>query len=185
MDGVPLSRCLGPWRTLVGYVPQDVFLIDASLRENVALGIPVADIDDDAVEQAIQSAQLSDLVSELNGGIHSEVGERGVRLSGGQRQRIGIARALYGRPQLLILDEATSALDSETESRIGETIADLRSRMTVIAIAHRLSTLRDFERVLFLSDGRLEGDGTFAELQQELPEFARLLRQANLDLSQR
>jgi ABC-type multidrug transport system fused ATPase/permease subunit len=185
VDGVPLEDCLAGWRATVGYVPQDVFLVDASLRENVAFGVPLAEIDDAAVDRAVRGAQLTDLVQQLEQGLHGVVGERGVRLSGGQRQRIGIARALYGDPTLLILDEATSALDSDTEARISETISELRSHMTVIAIAHRLSTLRDFERVLFLKDGVLAGDGSFLELQQRDADFARLLAQANLDLSER
>jgi ABC-type multidrug transport system fused ATPase/permease subunit len=182
VDGVPLPECLRTWRSLIGYVPQDVFMVDAALRENIALGVPLDEIDDDAVALAVERAQLSDFVGRLDRGLATEVGERGTRLSGGQRQRIGIARALYGGPRLLILDEATSALDSETEGRIADTISELRSQMTVIAIAHRLSTLRDFERVLFLDDGMLMGDGTFTDLRQQLPEFARLLEQSNLDL---
>ena len=185
IDGVPLEHCVRSWRALIGYVPQDVYLVDASLRENIALGVQVDSIDEEAVVRAIERAQLGDFVRSLDHGVDTKVGERGTRLSGGQRQRIGIARALYGKPRLLILDEATSALDSETEARIGETIADLRTQMTVIAIAHRLTTLRDFERVLFLDDGALVGDGSFCELRDEHPDFARLLAQSNLDLTQR
>lgn len=183
VDDNDISSCLAGWRGVIGYVAQDVFLVDASLRENVALGIPAEDIDDDAVLRAVEGAQLAGLVDSLPSGIHGKIGERGVRISGGQRQRIGIARALYNEPRLLVLDEATSALDGETEARITETISMLRERVTVIAIAHRLSTLKDFERVLFFSNGRLEADGSFEQLERENREFARLLRQARLDLA--
>jgi len=185
VDGVPIEACVRSWRSLIGYVPQDVYLVDGSLRENIALGVQVDHIDEEATLRAIERAQLRDFVGSLDHGLDTEVGERGTRLSGGQRQRIGIARALYSNPRLLILDEATSALDGETEARIGATIAELRADITVIAIAHRLTTLRDFERVLFLDDGALVGDGSFSELRDENPDFARLLLQSNLDLTQR
>lgn len=131
----------GSWRNAVGYVPQSIYLLDDTIRKNVAIGIPDCDIDDDAVMQALKYAQLDSYLSGLPLGIHASVGENGVRMSGGQRQRLGIARALYGRPSILVLDEATSALDNETEAVVMEAINCLHGKVTLVIIAHRLSTV--------------------------------------------
>jgi ABC-type multidrug transport system fused ATPase/permease subunit len=164
VDGTPMAVCREAWQRSIGYVPQDVYLVDDSLRVNVALGWRGDDIDDEAVDEAIRLAQLDDVVRELPDGLETVVGERGVRLSGGQRQRLGIARALYVRPTVLILDEATSNLDTATEQRIVDTLAGLRRELTTIIVTHRLSTVRDCDRILYLDKGSLRLAGTFDDL---------------------
>ena len=140
-DGVSIYDHIRAWQVNLAYVPQSIYLIDGSIRENIALGRPENEIDDTHIEQVLRMAELYDFVTGLPQGIHTSVGDRGVRLSGGQRQRIGIARALYCQPEVLVLDEATSALDDETEKSITDTILKLKGKITIIAIAHRVSTL--------------------------------------------
>ena len=140
-DGRDISADLAGWRSLVGYVPQTLFLLDRSIRENVAFGVDPAAIDDRKVAAALELAQLTDFVAALPGGAEYTVGENGSRLSGGQRQRLCIARALYHEPKLLILDEATSALDRETEAALVDALETLRGKLTMVVIAHRLSTV--------------------------------------------
>lgn len=143
IDGVPLSLSnMISWRRMIGYVPQDIYLLDETIAENIAFGIPIGEIKQSALRSAAEGAQILDFIEkELPQGFQTMVGERGVRLSGGQRQRIGLARALYHHPQVLILDEATSALDHATEAAVMETINKLQGNLTMITIAHRLSTL--------------------------------------------
>ena len=141
VDGFDIFRNIHTWQANLAYVPQSIYLIDGSIRENIALGIPENAIDDDKINKVLKMAELYDLIESFPQKEHSYVGERGVKLSGGQRQRIGIARALYFDPEVLVLDEATSALDNETEKSITETILKLRGEITIIAIAHRVSTL--------------------------------------------
>jgi ATP-binding cassette subfamily C protein len=150
VDGIPLSSDNMPsWRKMIGYVPQDIYLLDDSIQENIAFGIAEEDIDPKALREAAQGAQILEFIeNELPHGFQTTVGERGVRLSGGQRQRIGLARALYHKPQILILDEATSALDTQTELAVMETIHRLQGTLTIITIAHRLSTLEKCDRVI-------------------------------------
>lgn len=135
-------------RGLIGYVPQDIFLLDETIAENIAFGTPESEIDHQALKQAAEAAQILDFVVGLPLGFKTIIGERGVRLSGGQRQRIGLARALYHRPQVLILDEATSALDHQTESAVMDTILSLQGKMTIITIAHRLSTIEKCDQII-------------------------------------
>jgi ATP-binding cassette subfamily C protein len=152
VDGVALTaETMASWRKIIGYVSQDIYLIDESLEENIAFG--VRNIDRVALREAAQGAQILDFIEGLPQGFDTMVGERGVRLSGGQRQRIGLARALYHRPQILILDEATSALDLATEAAVMETIHRLQGKMTMITIAHRLSTLEKCDSVVRLDGG--------------------------------
>lgn len=174
-----LGRILPAWRQQVGYVPQDVFLFDASLRENIALGVPAQEIDEGRLHAAVEVAQLKDVVEALEQGLRTEVGERGARLSGGQRQRIGIARALYRHPRFLILDEATSALDVETEARVITALSQLDDRMSVMAITHRVASLYAFDRVLHLASGLVIADGPMTELFAELPSFAPSISEAS------
>jgi ABC-type multidrug transport system fused ATPase/permease subunit len=141
VDGRDIHERLSGWQACIGYVPQSIFLIDDSLRRNVAFGIPEDEIDDAEVMRALRAAQLADFVDSLPDGIHTSVGERGVRLSGGQSQRVGIARALYYDPPVLVLDEASSALDSATEGAVMATVNSLRGNKTMLIIAHRLSTI--------------------------------------------
>lgn len=163
------------WLSTLGMVPQDVFLLDASVRENVAFGVPQEQIDDELVAEVLGAAKLTEVVAGLPEGTETRVGERGVRLSGGQRQRLGIARALYRRPSVLVLDEATSALDNVTEQEISATIESLKGELTIIVVAHRLSTVRDADRIVFMSGGRIAGVGDFTELNRSNAEFARLV----------
>jgi ATP-binding cassette subfamily C protein len=138
------------WRALIGYVPQEIYLLDESIAENIAFGIPRESIDQSALKAAAEGAQILTFIEGLPDGFETLVGERGVRLSGGQRQRIGLARALYHKPQILILDEATSALDHATEAAVMETIHRLQGKLTIITIAHRLSTLERCNKVISL-----------------------------------
>lgn len=152
VDDRPLTADLLPsWRRIIGYVPQDIYLLDASVAENIAFGIPQEKIDMAALREAAEAAQIASFVeNDLPEKWHTLVGERGVRLSGGQRQRLGLARALYHKPQVLILDEATSALDTATESEVMKAIHRLHGRITLIAIAHRLTTLKECDRIIEL-----------------------------------
>ncbi len=152
VDDEPLTaKNLDAWRRMIGYVPQDIYLLDDTIEANIAFGIDPKEVDAAALREAALGAQILEFIEkELPQGMHTAVGERGVRLSGGQRQRIGLARALYHRPQVLILDEATSALDHQTELAVMETIHRLQGTLTIITIAHRLSTLERCDRVIRL-----------------------------------
>jgi len=153
IDGRPLTPALIPaWQASIGYVPQDIFLIDDTITRNIALGIPDTEIEVNRLREVCATAQVLDFIEhELPQGFQSKVGERGVRLSGGQRQRLGLARALYHQPSLLILDEATSALDTETEARLIEALRSLAGKLTIVLVAHRLSTVADCEEVFDLA----------------------------------
>jgi ABC-type multidrug transport system fused ATPase/permease subunit len=155
IDGEDIYQNLDQWYEMIGYVPQSIFLSDDTLRRNIAYGLPEDKIDDVKINSAIEMAQLNDFVINLENGIDTVIGERGVRISGGQRQRIGIARALYKNPKLLILDEATSALDVEIEKDVMESIYSLDSSITILIIAHRLSTLDKCNRILGLDNGKI------------------------------
>lgn len=159
------------------YMPQQVALFPESIRENVALGLPLASIEDDSVWAALSRAHIDEFVRGLPNGLDTRVGEHGFSLSGGQRQRLGLARALYSRPRLLVLDEATSALDAETEHAITESLADLQGTMTLVVIAHRLATVMHSDQVFFLDAGVLIASGTFDEVRKSVPQ---LEKQASL-----
>ena len=154
-DGCDVRSDLRSWRSCIGYVPQQIYLTDDTLRRNIALGLPDEDIDEASLLRAIDLAQLTSFVASLPDGLDTVVGERGVRLSGGQRQRIGIARALLHEPQLLVLDEATSSLDDETEAAFVDSVRALRGTRTILIVAHRLTTLRDCDRIYQIEGGRL------------------------------
>jgi len=155
IDGAAMQEDPRNWQRQIGYVPQSIFLTDDSLRRNVAFGVADADIDDDAVLDAIGAAQLGAFIADLPDGVDTFVGERGVRLSGGQRQRIGIARALYHNPTVLVLDEATSALDLATEREVMQAVTALHGRKTLIIVTHRLSTIEYCQRLYRLHDGQI------------------------------
>ncbi len=152
-DGMDVFRNMDAWHSEIGYIPQMIYLSDDTVRNNVAFGIEDAEIDDEAVIEALRKAQLLEFVDGLLDGIKTMVGDRGIRLSGGQRQRIGIARALYCDPQILVLDEATSALDNDTESAVMEAIENLRGEKTIIIIAHRLTTIQNADEI-YAVEGR-------------------------------
>jgi len=164
INGQTIENVKQHWQKQIGYIPQTIFLMDDSLRRNIAIGIADAEIDEVAIVEALKSAQLEDFVSSLPDGIDTVVGERGVRLSGGQRQRIGIARALYHRPSVLVLDEATSSLDTETEHGVMQAVQALQGDKTVIIVAHRLSTVEYCDRLYRLDAGRIVDEGTFDEV---------------------
>ena len=155
VDGRGVSGRVREWQGQIGYVPQDIYLADDTIRHNVAFGIPDDQIDEAAVQRAVEAAQVHEFVERLPAGLDTFVGERGVRLSGGQRQRIGIARALYHDPPVLLLDEATSALDHETEDAVIKAVDVLRGQRTIVLIAHRLTTLRSCDEVFALRHGRI------------------------------
>lgn len=156
IDGVPLNdQNNRAWQKQIGHVPQDIFLSDATIAENIAYGIPVSEINYDSVKRSAQQAQLSDTVESWEDHYQTRVGERGVKLSGGQRQRIGIARALYKNPELIIFDEATSALDNTTEASIIKAIAGLSNLLTIVMVAHRLTTLKECDMIFEIKNGCL------------------------------
>jgi ABC-type multidrug transport system fused ATPase/permease subunit len=160
------------WKNDIGYVPQSIFLADSTIIENIAFGIPKENIDKKAIVEAAKMANIHNfIVDELEDGYETTTGERGVRLSGGQRQRIGIARALYHKPQVLIFDEATSALDNTSEKIVMDAVNSLHGKITIVMIAHRLSTVKACDKLVWLEKGKLKATGAFDELMQTNPEF--------------
>ena len=171
LDGAPLAERCETWQRSIGYVPQDVYLVDDTLRANVALGWYGTEIDDAAVADAVRLAGLTDVITALPNGVDTVVGERGVRLSGGQRQRVGLARALYTRPSVLVLDEATSNLDQPTEHRIVDTLAELQGGLTMIIVTHRTASVRHCDHLLYLENGTIRATGTLRQIRTSVPEF--------------
>lgn len=181
VGGRTITDDLAGWYSTLGVVPQDVFLLNDTLTTNIAFGVARGDVDPERVREVIRMSQLEELVDELPEGLDTVVGERGVRLSGGQRQRIGLARALYRRPRVLVLDEATSALDNVTEHEIANTLGALQGMVTILIVAHRLSTVRHADTLIFLKDGQVEAEGTFEEVRAQSADFARLVELGELD----
>ena len=175
IDGNELIGHLASWKRNVGYVGQSIFLTDDTLRRNIALGIGDSSIDENRVRSTLRMAQLEQFVAELPRGLDTTVGERGVRLSGGERQRVGIARALYHDPALLIFDEATSALDHVTEAALTQAIEALHGKKTLLVVAHRLSTVRHCDRLVLVSEGRIQASGPYHELLRDNQEFQRMV----------
>jgi ABC-type multidrug transport system fused ATPase/permease subunit len=179
LSGKSIQDCVRDFPGAIGYVPQDVHLFAGSVYSNITLGFGDT-VDRELVMDALKIAQLDEWVSSLPQGVDTEVGERGTQLSGGQIQRIGIARAMLTKPKILILDEATSSLDGTTEWKITSAIQELRKATTVIMIAHRLSTLRECDRIYFLENGSIIGDGSFEELRKAVPSFDTQAKQMGL-----
>lgn len=173
ISGLPPLLAVAKWPGAVSYVPQDVVIATGTIRENVALGYPPEAATDELIMSALKVAHLDKFVADLPNGVDTQVGERGAKISGGQRQRLGIARAMFTRPHLLVLDEATSSLDAETEASISEAIHELRGSTTVVMIAHRLSTVRNADIVVYLSQGQIMAMGTFEEVRKTVPDFDR------------
>jgi ABC-type multidrug transport system fused ATPase/permease subunit len=173
ISGVTPIEAISKWPGAIAYVPQDVLVANGSIRENVALGYPIDSATDDLVGDAIRIASLTEFISASPEGLDTNLGERGAKISGGQRQRIGIARALFTKPKLLVLDEATSALDGGTEESISTDIQKLKGSTTVVLIAHRLSTVRDADLVLYMDKGEIVARGTFDEVRNAVPDFDR------------
>ena len=179
-NGEDIESNLPAWQQRVGYVQQSVFLLDTSILENVAYGIPADKINHQRVNEVISLARLTEWVDSLPDKVKSKVGERGVRISGGQRQRIGIARALYRDPEILVLDEAASSLDNNTEHKIMEDIHNMRSARTIVMIAHRLDSIKRCDRIIVLCDGDIIKSGTYEELMTNCGHF-RKLANANIE----
>jgi len=173
VDGAPLAGRERAWQRQIGYVSQEAYLLDDSLRRNIAFGVPDGAIDESRLAAAIALARLDEVVAVLPQKLETVIGERGARLSGGQRQRVAIARALYHDPPVLFFDEATAALDNQTEREVTEAIAAVHGTRTVIAIAHRLSTVKACDQLIYLQDGRVAGTGTYQELLND-PGFRQL-----------
>ncbi|MGJ8638546.1 MAG: ABC transporter ATP-binding protein [Opitutaceae bacterium] len=171
VNNTEIRNDLKGWLNCLGYIPQVIYLIDDTLRANIAFGVKTEDIDEQRLRSALDSAALTSFVETLEKGLDTQVGERGVRLSGGQRQRLGIARALYFNPEILVMDEATSALDNQTENEVMQAIQNLKRERTLIIIAHRLSTVEDCDRLYLLKEGTLIESGTYSELIENSIEF--------------
>jgi ATP-binding cassette, subfamily B, bacterial PglK len=174
VDGVDIQENLRGWMLNIGYIPQSIYLLDSSISRNIAFGIPDDQIEEKKLNEAIEAAQLKELVDKLPEGVKTRIGERGVRLSGGQQQRIGIARALYNNPQVLIMDEATSALDNITEKVVIEAIERLRGDRTIIMIAHRLTTVQNCDIIYMMQDGQVVEQGSYEELMLNSYEFRKM-----------
>jgi ABC-type branched-subunit amino acid transport system ATPase component len=168
---VPSSRVSKIWPGAMAYVPQDVHLIRGSIRENVSLGYPLELASQQRVEKSLRVAQLLSTVEHLPNGFDTLIGEHGAELSGGQRQRLGIARALFTDPRFLVLDEATSALDGHTEAEFSEAIKELKGKVTVLIVAHRLSTIRNVDQVIYMQQGKVLATGSFEEVRSKVPDF--------------
>jgi len=173
IGGQQASDAIRAWPGAITYVPQRIALINGTVRENIALGLPRELVEDDLVWKAIQQAELHEWAAAQEEGLNTIVGEGGYKMSGGQQQRLGIARALYTQPRLVVLDEATSALDADTEHAVSETIRNLGSQVTTVVIAHRLSTVKSLDKIVYMEGGRIHAEGTFAEVQSKVPNFAR------------
>lgn len=165
IDGIPVNMSNHrQWQAHISHVPQAIFLADTSIEENIAFGVSKKEIDHERVKQAAQQAQIADIIESWPKKYQTFVGERGIRLSGGQRQRIGIARALYKQADVIIFDEATSALDSQTEAAVMESIESLQKELTVLIIAHRLTTLKDCDVIVELDKGGIQRIGSYEEI---------------------
>jgi ABC-type multidrug transport system fused ATPase/permease subunit len=156
------------WPGIVAYVPQEPILIDGTIRENITLGFDGQEISEETVQESIQVSQLSDFINQLPHGLDTNVGERGSRVSGGQKQRLAIARALSTNPKLIILDEATSSLDLKTEAEIAKSLDSLKGKVTMIVIAHRLSTVKDFDHIIYMSQGKIIATGSFEAVRAQV-----------------
>lgn len=171
ISDVEPKKCLNNWPGAIAYVPQETHILNGSIRSNVCLGFTESEFKDSEILEALYSAQLQDFVFGLNEGLETVIGEYGLGLSGGQRQRLGIARALITKPRLIILDEATSSLDAQTESEINQVIYSLKGSVTVVLIAHRLSTARNADKIAYFSNGKIEALGSFEEVRRRVPDF--------------
>ena len=173
ISGISPLNAIKRWPGAISYVPQDVMISNGTIRENVALGYPLDEATDQRVYEALEIADLVGFVKSLPNGLDTEVGERGTKISGGQRQRLGIARAMFTNPSLLVLDEATSSLDGETELKVSDAIKNLGKSTTVILIAHRLSTVKDVDIVVYMADGMIKATGKFEEVRSKVNDFDR------------
>jgi ATP-binding cassette subfamily C protein len=176
VDGKDIHRGLFSWQQQIGYVPQSIYMLDDTVRNNVAFGVQEDCVSEDKVWEVLRLAQLDSFVKELPNGLDTLIGENGVRFSGGQRQRIGIARALYSEPQVLIMDEATAALDNETERAFIDDVGSLRRKCTIIWTAHRITSIKNCDIIFFLNHGRMIASGTYNSLMSESVEFRQMVQ---------
>jgi ABC-type multidrug transport system fused ATPase/permease subunit len=170
ISGSNPAEIIQKWPGAIAYVPQETSIINGSIKENICLGYLASEVPDEVIIELLRDVQLEEFLT-MPGGIHSSTGERGSKLSGGQKQRIGLARALFTNPKLLVLDEATSALDATTEKKITSFLTSIKGTLTIIVIAHRLSTVKDADKVIYMKGGRVLGEGPFEELRGRIPEF--------------
>lgn len=178
LDGHDLWENARNWHAIIGLVPQDIYLLDDSIRRNIAYGLEDQEIDDEMVLDALRLAQLGAFLESLPDGLDTNVGERGVRLSGGQRQRVAIARALYRKPEVLIFDEGTASLDNVTEAALMSSLENLRRDHTLITVAHRLTTVESADRIVLLDAGKIADEGTYEELRERNEIFRRMAKEA-------
>jgi ATP-binding cassette, subfamily B, bacterial PglK len=176
VDGRPLDDHPAWWYAQLGVVSQSIYLVDDTIRNNIAFGLPDEEIDDVLLRSSIERAQLHDVIAGLPRGLDTIVGERGIRLSGGQRQRVAVARALYREPSVIIFDEGTSALDSATEAALVSAVDELKAGRTLVSVAHRISTVSSAERIIIVEGGRIAGEGRYSDLMQQSVLFRTLAR---------
>jgi ABC-type multidrug transport system fused ATPase/permease subunit len=171
ISGLRAEKAIRKWPGAIGYVPQDVSIMSGTIRDNIVMGLSEVEISEKMINDCLGIAQLEEFVSSLPQGINTAVGEQGAKLSGGQKQRLGIARALVTNPQLIIFDEATSALDGVTEAAISKAIQALKGKISIILIAHRLSTVRNSDQIIYISNGEMICKGSFDFVRNEIPDF--------------
>ncbi len=169
--GLSPKEVISKWPGAIAYVPQDTIIFEGTVRENISVGYPISDATDERIDDALETAQLLDFVNSLPEGSNTFVGDRGSQLSGGQRQRLGIARALFTKPKLIVLDEATSALDGKTEHEFTQALDAIKAKTTVILIAHRLSSIKHSDKLIYLEDGELLAEGSFESVREAIPNF--------------
>jgi len=171
ISDVSPSDAISIWPGAISYLPQDIQIINGTIRQNISMGFPENIATDDLVLEALRLSNLEEFVKQLPLGIDSYIGERGAKLSGGQRQRLGIARALFTKPKILVMDEATSALDHQTEISVSDSIINLREEVTIVFIAHRLSTVKKADQIVYINEGKILSKGSFEKVRSEVPEF--------------
>lgn len=176
INGINPIEAIKKWPGAIGYLPQDAVIFNSTIKENVCLGFNAEEIEDEMIWEALEVAQLKEEVMKMPSGINTLVGDKGSRISGGQRQRLAIARTFFTKPKLIFFDEATSALDGSTEANFTEAIQNLKGKVTIVVIAHRLSTVMNSDKIYYIEDGKIKGAGNFNELRQQIPDFDKQAR---------
>jgi len=181
VSGFSPENAIQKWPGRFAYVPQDSFISHGNIEENVVLGAFGQEVNESQVIDILRKVGLEGFVSKTENGLKQDVGELGSKLSGGQKQRLGLARALYTDPEIIILDEATSALDNVSEKKIVDLLKEIRGKTTIISIAHRLSTVMNADRIIYMEDGEIKATGTFSEVRSKVPNFEKQAQLANLE----
>jgi ABC-type multidrug transport system fused ATPase/permease subunit len=171
ISGLKPTQAITKWPGAIAYVPQNIAILNSSVRENISLGYPAGYVSEDQIVEALRFAHLEELLENLEDGLDSRVGDKGLKISGGQRQRLGIARAVFTNPRFLVLDEATSALDAQTEAAIADSINHMKGKVTLIIVAHRLSTVQNADLVIYMDKGKIVARGSFTEVRNLVPNF--------------